>query len=115
MKVTVQNIIGPRCITSEDGQKLYETIRPVLASQEDVYLDFSGISAFSSPFFNFAIGQLYKDLSSEILNLHLKPENLNGIGHKVLRLVLKNSKAYYENPTHRQAVDHAVQQLSEMS
>lgn len=115
MILTVSNITGFRCMTSDEGQKLYEAIRPALKAGDDVVLDFSGVSIFSSPFFNFGIGQLYRDISSETLNAHLKIENLVDSGRMTLQRVIKNSKDYYTNPTRKQAVDKTLKHLSEES
>mgnify|MGYP001600892179 FL=1 len=71
MKINIKENIGPRCIIKEDGQKIYDAIYEVLKRGETVTLDFKDVSQFASPFFNFAIGQLLKDIK-EILII-LKP------------------------------------------
>ncbi len=109
----IKDFIGQRCITSEDGQRVYVEICPKLKAAEDVQLDFDGVTIFASPFFNFAIGQLYRDISGEVLQKHLKAENLSSNGTMILNRVIKNSKVYYENPEHRKAVDEAMKRLAE--
>lgn len=99
-------------MTSEEGQKLYNAIHPALRSGDEVILNFSEISIFSSPFFNFAIGQLYRDISSDILNSYLKIINLVDPGMLMLQRVIKNSKAYYNDPMRKQAVDKALKDIS---
>lgn len=109
----IKDFIGQRCITSEDGQRVYDEVRLKLKAAEDVQLDFDGVTVFASPFFNFAIGQLYRDFSAEVLQKHLKAENLSSNGTMILNRVIRNSKAYYENPVHRKAVDEAMKRLAE--
>ena len=67
MEYRVIDHIGPRAIIREDGQKVFDTIYPVLKTGESAKLDFDGVSQFASPFFNFAIGQLLKDLTVDDL------------------------------------------------
>lgn len=113
MDMKIKDFIGQRCITSEDGQRVYDKVCLKLKAAEDVQLDFDGVTVFASPFFNFAIGQLYRDFSGEVLRKHLKAENLSSNGAMILNRVIKNSKAYYENPEHRKAVDEAMKRLAE--
>lgn len=113
MRVNVKELVGPRCITSEDGQRVYADVHAGLLAGEEVVLDFQGVTVFASPFFNFAVGQLYRDLDSEILNRRLHPINLTPTGGMVLQRVIKNSRDYYADAAHRRAVDAAVRDLAE--
>jgi len=76
MKMTIKEMIGPRCIIQEDGQKVYDVIHPLLQEGEAVTLDFTGVSQFASPFFNFAIGQLLKDIPEEDLRRLLTNQSI---------------------------------------
>ena len=64
MKISIKNMIGPRCIIKEDGQKVYDLIVEPIKKGETVQLDFDGVAQFASPFFNFAIGRLLRDVRS---------------------------------------------------
>lgn len=110
MKYQICNLISDNCMTTDEGQKLHDLIHPELLANHPVELDFSGVNIFSSPFFNFAIGQLLKDLKSDDLNRLLKISNLNRVGTKVLQRVIKNSKSYYSDEHIRQAVDAVLSQ-----
>ena len=113
MKLEITNLVGERCVTSEDGQRIYEEIHPKLAAGEPVFLDFTGVTVFASPFFNFAIGQLLRDLKPDDLNELLKVEGLLPDGGLVVQRVVKNAKEYYENPQTRKAVDEILKQHAE--
>lgn len=113
MKLEIKTFVGERCVTSDDGQRVYEEIHPKLAAGETVYLDFTGVTVFASPFFNFAIGQLLKDLKPDDLNELLKVEGLLPDGGLVVQRVVKNAKEYYENPETRKAVDEILKQHAE--
>ena len=113
MKLEVKSLIGERCVTSEDGQRVYDEIYPKLAAGESVCLDFEDVKVFASPFFNFAIGQLLKDLEPENLNQLLQRENITSDGMLVWKRVVKNAKEYYKNPESKKALDEILKQQAE--
>ncbi len=113
MNVEIKSLVGDSCVTSEDGQRVYDEIHPKLVSGESVCLDFSGVRVFASPFFNFAIGQLLKDLEPETLNRLLKVEKITTDGLLVWQRVVKNAKEYYKNSKTKKAVDETLKQQAE--
>ena len=113
MKIEIKILVGDSCVTSEDGQHVYDEIYPKLAASESVCLNFSGVRVFASPFFNFAIGQLLKDLEPENLNQLLQVENITSDGMLVWKRVVKNAKEYYKNPERRKAIDEILKQQAE--
>lgn len=112
-KLKISDIAGEHCVTSEDGQKVYEQIIPKLRSNEKVFLDFSGVSVFASPFFNFSVGQLMRDFTPEKLNELVEVEGLCADGLAVWRKVINNAREYYTNPDKKKAIDQATQKLAE--
>ena len=113
MKLEVKSLVGERCVTSEDGQRVYDEIYPKLAAGESVSLNFEDVTVFASPFFNFAIGQLLKDLKPEDLNELLKVEGLLPDGALVWQRVVKNAKEYYKNPEAKRVIDEILKQQAE--
>lgn len=105
MKINIKENIGPRCIIKEDGQKIYDAIYEVLKRGETVTLDFKDVSQFASPFFNFAIGQLLKDIKEADLRHLLHIENLNETGKMVVERVIENAAKYHGNKDYRKIVD----------
>ena len=63
---------------------------------------------FASPFFNAAIGQLLRDLSSDQRTYLLRIQNLDPDRLRVLRRVIQNSKRYYADEAERRAVDDVL-------
>lgn len=109
MEYNIHDLVGKHCMTPQDGQKVYDLIHPELLAERPVELDFAGVDFFASPFFNFAIGQLLRDIPPETLNRLLKVSNLNRVGRQILRQVIENSKQYYSSDENtRQAVDKVV-------
>lgn len=108
MRHNIHDLIGKACMTPDEGQKVYNLTYPELVANRPVELDFDGVEIFASPFFNFAIGQLLRDIPPDTLNRLLKFSNLNPVGRQVLKRVIENSKQYYSNENTRKAVDEVV-------
>ncbi|WP_354635933.1 STAS-like domain-containing protein [Planktothricoides raciborskii] len=108
MRHQIHDLIGFACMTPDEGQKVYDLIYPELLADRPVELDFAGVEIFASPFFNFAIGQLLRDISPDTLNRLLKFSHLNAIGKQVLKRVIENSKQYYANEKTRKTVDQVL-------
>jgi STAS-like domain of unknown function (DUF4325) len=112
MRYIVNEITGPYAIAPDNGQKLYDQIHPVLLSGQNVELDLDGTKVFASAFFNFAVGQLLKDLSPDALNQQLHITGLNDNGQNILRRVIDNAKRYYDDPRYQQAVDSVMEEYA---
>jgi len=115
MKLSISNQIGPRCITQEDGQKIYDAIHSTLKTGETVILDFEGVKQFASPFFNFAIGQLLKDIPEVDLRRLLQIDRLNKTGKQVVERVIENAAKYHGNKDYRKIVDDILEQQAKDS
>lgn len=115
MKLDIKHEIGPRCIVEEDGQKIYDSIHDPLKGGDTVTLDFNGVNQFASPFFNFAIGQLLKDIKEDDLRQLLHIENLNETGQMVVKRVIENAVKYHGNKDYSKIVDDILAQQSSES
>ena len=115
MKIFIKDKIGPRCIIREDGQKIYDTIHEGLKNRETITLDFEGVTQFATPFFNFAIGQLLKDIAEADLQRLLKIEHLNETGELVVKRVIKNATNYHSDKDYRKIVDSILEQQARES
>ena len=115
MEIIVKDVIGPRCIIKEDGQKIYEKIHEPLIKAKTVTLDFDGVTQFASPFFNFAIGQLLKDIKEKDLRRLLRVENLNETGKLVVERVIENAARYHSDIDYRKIVDDILEQQAKES
>ena len=113
MKCSIRELIGENAITLEDGQRIYDMIYPELKAGHVVEIDFTGVTVFASPFFNAGVGQLLKDIEPAKLNDLLKVASLVTTGLNVLKRVIENSKQYYSDPKHKEAVDTVVRSQSE--
>lgn len=110
MELKIFDIIGKRCITQEKGKQIYDRICPVLLKGKNVTLDFEGVEQFASPFFNYAIGQLLKDINDEDLKKLLRIENLDKNGNLVVKRVIENARNYHKDIDYKKVVDSILQQ-----
>jgi hypothetical protein len=113
MMLKVISIIGENCITVEDGEQIYQLIHTDLSKEQDVTLDFTGVSIFASPFFNAAIGQLLRDVPPQHLQSHLNIVGLSPHGNHILTRVIENAKRYYTNPHFRDSVEKVLAQQAQ--
>jgi STAS-like domain of unknown function (DUF4325) len=109
MKYNIHNLIGAYCVTPQRGQELYDIIHPLLTEGKAVELDFLGVKAYASPFFNYAIGQLLRDIPDADVDRLVKFSNLSNTGTNVLQMVMNSAKRYYTDDNYRQAV-HEVRE-----
>lgn len=95
----VADIIGsPLCISSEDGQKVFEKLVPLIRDGKHIILSFEQVSTLISLFLNAAIGQLYSDFTEEQIRTQLEVPDLAGDDREMLKRVVDNAKSYYANP-----------------
>ncbi|MGK7882668.1 MAG: STAS-like domain-containing protein [Crocosphaera sp.] len=113
MVYKIYDIIGENCMTPDEGQKIYDLIHPQLVANTSVELDFIGVNICISPFFNFAIGQLLKDIDADTLKRLLKVSNLKPVGMQVLKVVIDNAKRYYSDDNYREAIDRVLREQAE--
>jgi hypothetical protein len=102
------SLIGKYAITPSAGQATYDVVHPLLLTGQQVELDFEGVEVFASPFFNYAVGQLLRDIDPNTLSQLLKVKHLSLAGETALHRVLENSTQYYSNEKIRQAHDRVL-------
>ncbi len=108
MRYAILELVGENCMTQQAGQQVYELIYPDLHSGQTVELDFAGVKRFLSVFFNFAIGQLMRDIDSEALSNLLKVSNLTPVGQQTYERVFENAKQYYSLNEQEQTTIDAI-------
>jgi STAS-like domain of unknown function (DUF4325) len=111
IRIRVEELIGRSGLSKRSGNILYEAIIDHIKENQKIVLDFAGVDAFASLFFNASIGRLLKDYSPEELNERLDFENLTPVGQDTLRRTIKNSAEYFGNANVRKAVDSTISEL----
>ncbi|WP_213305915.1 STAS-like domain-containing protein [Paraburkholderia sacchari] len=105
MQINVHSEIGSRCIVAEDGQKLHDKVFEALKAGDSVFLDFTDVRQFASPFFNYSVGQLMNEFSEECLRKLLHLVNLNEVGDIVVKQVIANAAKFKGNDDYTKIVD----------
>lgn len=113
MDIKIREEIGTRCIIRDDGQRIYDAIHHSLVKGEKVTLDFDGVTQFASPFFNYAIGQLLKDLKKDDLGRLLNVVNIGETGQQVINRVVENASQYHSDTAYRDVVEGIIKQQEE--
>lgn len=93
------DLVGPLCVSTDDGQRVYDTIAPLLRADQRVALSFAGITTVIAAFLNVAVGQLYSEFSDAHIRTHLSVSDLDAQDAALLGRVLDNAKVYFAAPT----------------
>lgn len=97
--IKISDLIGSQvCISAEDGQKVFNAIKPLLNDGNSVIISFANITMMVSLFLNIAIGQLYGTFSEDKIRSQLTVEGLAGDDVELLKRVVENAKRYYASP-----------------
>jgi len=96
--IKVADLIGsPLCISTEDGQKVFDKVESLLHSGRQVTISFDRVNMLISLFLNVAIGQLYGSFSEETVRSMVQVDGLSGDDMELLKRVVDNAKKYYAN------------------
>lgn len=87
------------CISSKDGQKIYEKIVSILEADNNVIISFENISMIIPLFLHTSIGQLYGEYSEDFIKTSVSVEGLIDDDLELLKSVVDNAKKYYSNKT----------------
>ena len=95
----VFEVVGcERCVSSEDGQRIYELIVKAFMEGRRVKLSFKNIKFMLSAFLHPAIGQLYGQYDEEFILSHLEYSDKTEHHEKTLKRVITDAKAYFKDP-----------------
>jgi hypothetical protein len=96
--IRIKVVVGCKlCVSSEDGQKLYDRILENLFENKKVVLSFNGVTNLTSAFLNAAIGQLYSKFSEESIKTNLKVIDIEDDDKVILKRVVERAKDYFKN------------------
>lgn len=96
---------GDTAVSTDDGQLIFDLLKPVIEADKTVNLDFEGIQMMTTAFLNAAIGQLYSVFKGEQLNQHLKLVNVAFDDKILFKKVIERAKQYFID---QKAFDRAV-------
>lgn len=96
--INIFDVVGGKAaVSTEDGERLFETIIAFLEKGFEVVLDFANIETLITPFLNAAIGQLYSKYDSPFLREHLKVNNLSPEDRGRMIQTIERAKEYFKD------------------
>jgi hypothetical protein len=96
--VRVFDVIGSSlAVSSDDGQKTYDKVAPLLRQGQKVRLSFDKIETIISAFLNSAIGQLYGEFSEDKIRSLFNVQEMSPEDLALLKRVVDNAKLYFKN------------------
>lgn len=96
MKIIVKKIINTEfAIKEENGNILFNKIKEYLESNDKIVLDFQGITASTTRFFNVSIGKLYENYPYSQID-DIKIENANIFLKKQYEVAVDGAKNYFK-------------------
>jgi hypothetical protein len=113
MQISVFDIVGEFAVATQDGERIYSTIKDLLSGSDVIELLFARVRVFATPFFNASVGRLLKDdLSPEEFNRRIAFRDLGLVGREALIKVIENAKQY-SDPAAREALDKILIEQSD--
>ena len=113
LKVRIADVAGEFASSPDDGQQIYERIRPELREGHTVLLDFTGVRVIASPFLNMAVGRLLEDDPYGDLPDRIETTGLSAHDTTLFERVIANARDYYGNPVTRRATDRAFANVAQ--
>lgn len=103
-----EKIDSPSALTQDLGDIIYKEIFDSIKNKTIIYVDFANVESMITPFLNNAIGQLYKDYTSDEIKQYLVLKNFPPTKNATLNIVIDNAKKYYKN---KAAYEKAVKEV----
>ena len=99
VRISIVEIVGSGiCVSSDDGQKIYDAVAAALESDRVVEISFQGIEDLTSAFLNVAIGQLYGGFSEESIKARVKITEIAPEDLQTLKRTVDRAKEYFRDP-----------------
>jgi len=100
IKISVFNLVGSGfCVEAKDGDSVFKAISKALQQEQAVEISFQNVEMLTSAFLNTAIGQLYRDFSTEKIRALVTVADMADADIALLRRVIETAKLYYQDPT----------------
>lgn len=97
MEINVKELIKTEfAIKAEKGEILHKELEKGIKKNEEIVLDFSGIEASTTRFFNVSIGKLYGEFSEETID-NIKINNANEVVANQIEVSKNGSKIFYSS------------------
>lgn len=96
--ICVADIIGGSlCFSAEDGQRVFDKMKPLLMQDKKITISFEWITTLLPFFLNVSVGQLYGTFTEEQVRTQVEVDGLKEGDVEMLERVIVNAKKYYSN------------------
>lgn len=97
MRVQLIEIIGPECISLDQGDKLYHLLLGDLKGEKTIEVDFQGVKTLFSPFLMGSLGKLLGHFEKELLMQRLvfcniSPDHLKTVNEFIDRAEARSTE-----------------------
>jgi len=98
--ISVFDVVGSGiCIASEDGQKLYNSIKTALVRGKNVYISFRDIANLSAAFLDAAIGKLCNgEFTNDEIRERIFLRDISQERVFLIRRTIQEAKEFYRDP-----------------
>jgi hypothetical protein len=63
LRIYLEKVVGENCASIDDGDKVFQLVRPELVKGFQVEIDFKGINLMLTPFLNACFGKLLEEIT----------------------------------------------------
>lgn len=103
-QISVFNAVDSEfCVSSGDGQKLYDMIAPAIAQNQNITISFDKVTTLTSAFLNSAIGQLYGNFERDKIRALIKIDDMQPDDLGLLKRVVDAALKFFKKSKQPQA------------
>jgi hypothetical protein len=75
LRICLEKVVGENCASIDDGDKVFQLVRPELVKGFQVEIDFQGINLMLTPFLNACFGKLLEQFGREVIMTQVSMRN----------------------------------------
>ena len=76
-RIHLEKVVGENCASIDDGDKVFQLVRPELVKGFQVEIDFKGVKLMLTPFLNACFGKLLEQFGREVTMTHVSMRNIS--------------------------------------
>lgn len=92
------NELCKMALSKRDGMVLRNKMEELLINNENIFIDFEGITKYATPFFNICFAYLLLNMTPEVYDRKISVGNMTQIGEKSYEMAIDNARKYYLLP-----------------
>ena len=113
MIIKIAEKFGPICVESDAGAELCAIASQALSEDEEVHLDFTGVTTLATQFLNRALGCLYGSFTVAYVEAKLSWNGLDAMDSQLVELVRQHAIRYYAaTPDQQERIVEATNRLA---